>query len=159
MLHHCEGACVTCIDYRLHPRKDGRNYVGDYIQSFCIDCDLITRAGGVQDILRPVEGSADHLLRDVHISHSLHKADIIILINHEDCGAYAAFGFRSREEEIMRHHRDIHNSLTILRLPFPSKWIIGSFAELEPGTDDIFHIKSVIEIKPSVRQGHKSRWV
>jgi hypothetical protein len=139
ILHTCEAALITCEDYRLHQRKDGRNYIAQYILSLGVDCDLITRAGGVQDLLRQGgTGSADSVIRDVDVAHRLHQVELILLLNHEDCGAYAAFGFKTRDDELRRHQRDIRRTLRMMHLLFPSKRIIGSFAELETGISDIF---------------------
>lgn len=148
-MHHCEAALITCEDFRLHQRKDGRNYIADYTLSLEVDCDLITRAGGVQDLLRPGgEGFADSVIRDGEVSHRLHKANILLFVNHQDCGAYTHFNFNSVKEELRRHRRDIRNTLKMLNLMFPKKWLIGSFAELQPGTTDVFKIKKIIEYKP-----------
>lgn|GEM_PF-454014 len=151
-MHTCEAALVTCIDFRLHQRPDGRNYVADYIKSLGVDCDLITRAGGVQDLLRPgVEGSAEAVIRDMDVSHRLHMAEMLIFLNHADCGAYEYFGFKSVDEELRRHSRDIRRTVRMLNLLFPKKWIIGSFAQLVRGTTDEFDIKQLLEIKPKNR--------
>jgi hypothetical protein len=151
-MHCCEAALITCVDFRLHQRKDGRNYIAEYIRSLDVDCDLITRAGGVQDLLRQGgTGFADQIIRDVDVSHRLHQAKMLFFINHEDCGAYASFGFKTREEELRRHHRDVCRTLRMLHLMFPLKWLIGSFAELKPGTTDVFTIKNIIDKKPPAR--------
>ena len=148
-MHQCEAACITCEDYRLHQRKDGRNYIANYILSLGIDCDLITRAGGVQDLLRPGGGGfMDAIIRDVYVAHKLHQAHMILLVNHEDCGAYSNFKFKSRDEEIRRHHKDIRKTLRMLHLMFPLKRLVGSFAELETGTHDVFVTKKIIEYRP-----------
>lgn len=152
-MHQCEAAIIACEDYRLHQRKDGRNYVAEYIRSLDVDCDLITRAGGVQDLVRPTgPGFADPVIRDLYVSHKLHNANMLIFLNHQDCGAYAGFGFKTADEEIRRHLRDIRRTLKMLHLMFPTKWLIGSFAELAPETTDVFTIKKIVEIKLSMRR-------
>ncbi|HUD08923.1 MAG TPA: carbonic anhydrase [Candidatus Saccharimonadales bacterium] len=153
MLHTCEAALVTCEDYRLHQRKDGRNYVAKYILKLGVDCDLITRAGGVQDLLRPGgTGFADPIIRDVDVSHRLHSAEILVFLNHEDCGAYKGFKFRDRDEELRRHYQDLRRTLRMMHLLFPKKRLIGSFAELKPGTTDVFDIKKMFEFKPGAKK-------
>ena len=147
-MHQCEAALITCEDFRLHQRKDGRNYIAQYILSLGVDCDLITRAGGIQDLVRQGgTGSADSVIRDVDVSHRLHQVDLIVCVNHRDCGGYDAFRFKSLDEELRRHSRDIKRTLKMFRLLFPKKWLIGSFAELEPETTDIFTIKPIVEMK------------
>ncbi|HLM83813.1 MAG TPA: carbonic anhydrase [Candidatus Bathyarchaeia archaeon] len=153
-MHECEAAIITCEDYRLHQRKDGRNYVAEFILSHGVDCDLITRAGGVQDLLRPGgAGFADSVIRDGDVSHRLHKVELILLLNHENCGAYAGFGFKVRDDELGRHHRDIRRTLRMLHLLFPKKRLIGSFAELVPGDSDNFQKATKIgEYRPRAKK-------
>jgi hypothetical protein len=147
--HIFEAALITCIDGRLHQRKDGRNYIAQYILSLGVDCDLITRAGGVQDLLRQGgTGSADSVIRDVDVAHRLHQVDLIVCVNHRNCGAYDVFKFKSLDEELRRHSRDIKRTLRMFHLLFPKKWLVGSFAELEPGTSDVFTIQKMIEHIP-----------
>ncbi|MDD3487249.1 MAG: hypothetical protein PHF35_02655 [Candidatus Moranbacteria bacterium] len=149
MSHICEAVLITCMDFRLHQRKDGRNYIADYIQMMGIDCDLVTRAGGILDLLNPAKNSfADSILRDANVSHQLHSAHTLLFINHEDCGAYGQFKFKTRHEEIRKHETDLRWTLKTLHLLFPEKRIIGSFAELENGTTDVFNIHKVFQYMP-----------
>lgn len=154
IFHECEAALITCEDFRLHQRKDGRNYVAEYILSLGVDCDLITRAGGVQDLLRPGgTGFADSVIRDGDVSHRLHKVDMILMLNHGDCGAYAGFGFKTLDDELRKHSQDIRRTLKMLHLLFPLKRLVGSFAELMPGTTDIFEKpKKIGEYKPGAKK-------
>lgn len=56
MSHYCKACLVTCEDFRLHQRKGGRNYIAEFIKNLGVDCDLITRGGAVQDLVRPSSG-------------------------------------------------------------------------------------------------------
>ncbi len=144
-MHHCEAALITCEDFRLHQRKDGRNYIAEFVKKLGIDCDLITRGGGVQDIVRPLqEGFRESIFRDENVSDKIHKATTIILLNHEDCGAYASFKFTSREKELAQHRDDLHEAKKILLEKFPGKVIKLYFAELMPGTSDAFIINEIL---------------
>jgi len=144
MPHNCEAALITCEDFRLHQRKDGRNYIAQFIKGLNMDCDLITRGGGIQDLVRPSqEGFAKSVLRDSEVSAKLHNAHTIYLINHEDCGAYGSMNFSSREEELKQHHNDLRAARDILLKEFSSKEIKLFFAELEEGKSDIFTIKEL----------------
>lgn len=144
MSHHCEAALITCEDFRLHQRKDGRNCISEFIKSLGIDCDLITRAGGVQDLVRPGKDDyCDCLLRDGLVSVKLHEAKTIYLVNHEDCGAYSEFNFSSREEELKQHYHDLKEAKKTILENFPGKDIKLYFGELKPGTDDNFDIKKI----------------
>lgn len=115
MTHRCEAALITCEDFRLHQRKDGGNYIADFIQERGVDCDLITRGGSVQDLVRPnSEGYRGCLLRDSDVSARLHGCRVIYLINHQDCGAYGAMAFNDSEEETEQHISDLKAAREII---------------------------------------------
>jgi carbonic anhydrase len=143
MSHVCDACVVTCEDFRLHLRKDWGNLVGDFIRDLKIDCDLITRAGAVQDLVRPKPGADESLLRDIGVSVNLHKAGTIYLVNHTDCGAYGGFEFESPEKEVAQHVADLHAARDILTKKFPGVHVEMRLAELQPGTADAFQIRPV----------------
>ncbi len=144
MSHICEAILITCEDFRLHQRKDGRNYVANFIKDLKLDCDLVTRAGGVQDLVRSErEGYCDCMLRDSQVSIKLHNARLIILLNHEDCGAYSNMNFSSREEELAQHYSDLKEAKKILKNKYPQAKVELYFAELRPGSYGEFKIKNV----------------
>ncbi len=141
MEHHCDAALVTCEDFRLHQRHGGSNCVAEFVRGLTTDCDLITRAGGIQDLVRPRPGYDEALLRDLEVSVNLHKVRRIILVQHEDCGAYRPFGFRSREEEVRQHREDLEAARGILETRFPGVEIVGAIARLRPGSSDQYTVE------------------
>ncbi|KKT24696.1 MAG: hypothetical protein UW11_C0042G0003 [Parcubacteria group bacterium GW2011_GWA2_43_9b] len=143
-MHHCEAVLITCEDYRLHQRKDGRNYIADFIKSLGVDCDLITRAGGAQDLVRPQIGFDASIMRDAEVSAKLHNATRIHLINHQNCGAYGASNFSSLEAEREQHKKDLLLAREILNRRFPGKEIKIYFAELADKDKDVFEIKEIL---------------
>lgn len=136
-------ALVGCVDPRINQRPDGRDYVGAYIAWFGYDdCFRITRAGGVQDIVRPqVEGYRESIMRDIRVAVS-HGIDFLELMNHELCAAYAHFEFKNRQIEIAQHKEDLLQAKGIILGGFPGLTIGTSFAELAPKTKDVFVISS-----------------
>ena len=143
MAHYCEAALITCEDFRLHQRKDGRNYIAEFIRTLGEDCDLITRGGGVQDMVRPAEqGYCDCLLRDAEVSAKLHDATNIYLVNHEDCGAYGDMDFSSKQEEYGQHLEDLKKAKEVILKKFPDKNVQLYFAALE-GSPDVFNIRPI----------------
>jgi carbonic anhydrase len=144
-MHHCEGVVVTCEDFRLHQRKDGRNYIAEFMKNLGNDCDLITRGGGVQDLVRPKEGFDKSVLRDIDVSDKLHAASKIFLVAHQDCGAYSTFGFKTKEEEFAQHKNDLVAAREILNKKFPGKENKIYFAWLKEGSQDEFEIKEITD--------------
>lgn len=144
MSHKCEAAVITCEDFRLHQRKDGRNYIADFVKSLNVDADLITRGGSIQDLVRPEsEGFCECLFRDSRVSAVLHSVKTIYIINHEECGAYGALNFSSREEELAKHFEDLKAAKVKINERFPEVEIKLFFAHLTPNTSDVFDIKPV----------------
>lgn len=74
--HSCEAVVVTCIDYRLQKTID--NWISENFapKSF----DRVAIAGGIKNL--------DIIMGQIEISEKLHHIKKVVLINHEDCGAY-----------------------------------------------------------------------
>lgn len=143
MPHTCQSCLITCIDYRLHQRQDGRNYIAEFIKNLKVDCDVITRAGGILDLIKPAKNNHDDsVVRDAKVSTELHKIKNLYLLNHEDCGAYGN-KFSSRDEEVKQHQNDLLAAGKIILNKFPHLNVESYFAELKDGTADIFTIKKL----------------
>lgn len=82
--HTCTAAVIHCIDFRFQ----------EYIQTWLDrrlgkrSFDRIGMAGGIFDL--------SGILTQVDISYRLHQINKVILINHEDCGAYGKSGSYER---------------------------------------------------------------
>jgi len=114
--------------------------IGGFIASLGFDCDLITRGGAVQDLVRPEDGFDKSLLRDIRVSVELHQAGTIYLINHDDCGAYRALAFDSKDAELAWHSDDLDKAAEILEGHFPGVRVVKMLALLEPDSDDKYVI-------------------
>ena len=144
MAHHCHCALITCEDFRLHQKKDGRNYLSDFIKTLDKDCDIITRGGAIQDLVRPkTPGFAESLLRDIEVSVKLHDIKILYLVNHTNCGAYGHFGFTDSNEEKNRHAQDLKAAKTKILGIYPHLEVKAMLFELQPETSDIYEIKEL----------------
>ena len=94
--HTCKALVIHCIDFRF------RKSLAQFLEArFGDSYDLISVAGGVKRlVVDPLENN--FILEQIKISDRLHKPGVILLIQHEDCGAYggsAAFGDFSAEQE------------------------------------------------------------
>lgn len=150
MSHHCEAALLTCEDFRLHQTKNSHSCIEKFIESLnVVYCDMVTRGGGVQDLVRPKEaGFRDSIIRDLGVSVNLHKVKAIYLVNHEDCGAYSAMKFSSKEEEISQHKNDLLAAKEIVKKEFPGVSVKMFFARLEEGSGDCFYVENELEASP-----------
>ena len=81
-----DAVVVHCIDFRF------QKYIDPWLQKhFGHDnYNRVSLAGGVFDI--------ETILKQVEISDKLHKIKKVILINHEDCGAYGDAGNYDRHK-------------------------------------------------------------
>ena len=80
----CDTLVVHCIDYRL------QGYLNKWLEGNfpARSYDRAAIAGGVNDVF--------YVLRQVDVAVRLHKVKKVVLINHEDCGAYGAAGTYER---------------------------------------------------------------
>jgi hypothetical protein len=66
------------------------------------DCDIISLAGAAKTLAAPVEPAYfETAMHQIALAVSLHGIDAVILVNHEDCGAYGgrqAFGSAEAEQ-------------------------------------------------------------
>ncbi len=91
MDHSCEAGIVTCIDFRF------QEYINSWIsENFRPKTfDRMAIAGGVFDF--------DYVLKQLEISKRLHHIKKVVLINHEDCGAYGEAGTDEKHAEDLKN--------------------------------------------------------
>ncbi|HUH95946.1 MAG TPA: carbonic anhydrase [Anaerolineales bacterium] len=95
--HSCEALVVHCMDHRL------QKYLNDWLDKDPGggNYDRVAIAGGVLDIY-PV-------LKQIELAIQLHKISKVILVNHEDCGAYGPGGTRPRQAaDLAEAERRVH---------------------------------------------------
>src|SRR3989338_8887517 len=88
--HVCEALVVTCIDFRF------QDFVNDWIAKNIPlhSHDRVAFAGGVKNL--------EAILGQIEISHRLHHIKKVVLINHEDCGAYGPEGTPEKHTEDLK---------------------------------------------------------
>lgn len=111
--HTCEAVVVHCIDFRF------RKSLAEFLESrFGDSYDLVSVAGGVKRLVSdPLNNN--FILEQIKISDALHKPGVILLIQHEDCGAYGgsqAFGDFSTEQEAQS--QELEKAETLLKQQF-----------------------------------------
>ena len=98
---HCETLVVHCIDYRLQEFLDKWLKNNLPLQSY----DRVAIAGGVNDVF--------YVIRQVDVAVRLHGIERVVLINHEDCGAYGKAG------NYERHKADLEEAERKIEALFP----------------------------------------
>ena len=101
MAYFADAIVITCIDFRF------QEYIDIWLkQNFKkYQFDRVALTGGVFDF--------DSILKQVEISHRLHQTKKVILVNHEDCGAYG------KEGTLKRHKADLIEAEKKLEALFP----------------------------------------
>lgn len=100
-LHSCNAVIVTCIDFRF------QGFINRWIENNleADNFDRVALAGGVFNW--PVVSS------QIELSKRLHNVKRIVLVNHEDCGAYG------EEGTIERHKSDLEKVKNELLEKYP----------------------------------------
>ncbi len=126
MSHQAQAIVLSCIDFRF--RKALQNFLENELS--LQDYDLKTDGGGVKGLVE--EGPVrDWILKNFEIAFNLHGANRIILINHQDCGAYGGSAtFGKSEEELRFHQEQLLQAASLLRSLYPDKQIEAYFALL-----------------------------
>jgi carbonic anhydrase len=101
MVHKTDAIVITCIDFRI------QKYINSWLKSTLRDYvyDRVALAGGVYDLYT--------ILKQVEISTRLHRIKKVILMNHEDCGAYG------NDIKPAKHRKDLHNAESIIEKLYP----------------------------------------
>jgi hypothetical protein len=89
----CDALIVNCIDFRLV------HYIRDFTDNQLAGktFDEVGYAGSTKDW--------DTVMEEIDISERLHGPKQLVLINHEDCGAYGAEGTPERQAADLRRAR------------------------------------------------------
>lgn len=112
-MHTCDAVAITCIDFRF------QNFLEDWLHENIgqNNYDRVALAGGVFNF--------DEIAKQVEISHRLHAVKKIILVNHEDCGAYGKEGTKEK------HVADLTQAATKLLETFPNLKIETYYLHLD----------------------------
>lgn len=109
----CEALVVHCIDYRL------QEFLNQWLESNlpAQNYDRVAIAGGVNDLF--------YVLRQVDVAVRLHSIEKVILINHQDCGAYGEAGIYER------HKTDLEAAERTIKALFPALSVESYYLHLD----------------------------
>lgn len=99
--HICEAIVITCIDFRF------QKYIRKWLDKNIADktYDYVGFAGSTKDL--------KIILMQLDISVRLHHIKEVVLIHHEDCGAYGKDGTHER------HSKDLKKAQTTINEIYP----------------------------------------
>ena len=119
MDHGCEAIIVTCIDYRLQEHIN--NWISENFLPKAFD--RVAIAGGVKNL--------EFAVSQVEIAHRLHHINKVLLINHEDCGAYGQEGIPAK------HTKDLRAASQKLNMQFPGLEVKTYYLHLNGSFEEI----------------------
>jgi carbonic anhydrase len=128
--HSCEAAVITCIDFRFW--KETAEFVEKElgIKTF----DFPSLPGGAKAINEDV-GLA---MKCVSIPCDLHQAKKIVIVNHEDCGAYGGSSkFESSEDEQKFHEEELKKAREKITKKYLDKEMVLVYAKLVDEKENI----------------------
>ena len=120
MTHICDAIVVCCIDFRF--QKFIRHWTNKNLKDKLFD--LVGFAGSTKDL--------DTVLKQIDISVRLHKIKEVILIHHQDCGAYGA------ESTAERHAKDLKKAKTKILKEYPNLQISLFYLHLDGVFEKVF---------------------
>lgn len=130
-MHKAKAVVVGCIDFRF------RGFIDKYLheQDFGDCYDLISVAGGSRDFIVPVEeNDGRYAWKQLELSLKLHDPDMIIFVDHQDCGGYAQDGTipggLEIEEDKHKHSDFLIDLKEILSSKYPEKVFKAFHADL-----------------------------
>lgn len=117
-VHKTQAVVLTCIDFRTYDHSK-RVLERALAEKFNIESfDLVSLAGGARNLLQ--DKRREVALEDLATSIRLHDPDLIILVNHKDCGAYGGSAqFGSAQEEEQFHAQQLEQAAAVAQQSFP----------------------------------------
>lgn len=122
--HHCEGVVLSCVDFRFWSE------VVDFVRNGLgiKDFDFPSVPGAT----KAINENIDLALNCIAIPCDLHRAKKIVLVHHQDCGAYGGlknFGGDKKAEQA-HHEGELRKAKTKILEKYPDREVIMVFAGL-----------------------------
>lgn len=122
--HTCEAVVLHCIDFRFQQAMN-EHFDVEFPKSY----DLVSIAGGVKELVE--KGRDSFLLNQIQLSLKFHQPQNIVLVQHEDCGAYGGSeSFENSETEFSFQRKQLQKAEELLKEQFPKCIIQKCFARL-----------------------------
>lgn len=118
--HTCDAIVISCIDFRF------QKFIRRWIDTNLTDktFDYVGFAGGSKDL--------NTILNQIDISVKLHDIKQVVLLNHEDCGAYGAQGTPEKhKEDLLKAKETILEKYSNLTVNLFYLHLNGDFEEIQ----------------------------
>lgn len=91
--HSCKAIIITCIDFRI--QTDINKWIKQHFKAKTFD--RVAFGGGVKNL--------ETILSQIDIAIRLHHIKKVVVVNHEDCGAYGESGTLKKHAEDLKAAR------------------------------------------------------
>jgi carbonic anhydrase len=126
-VHHCEAVVLTCIDFRFW--RETLEFIENELGIKTFDFSSLP---GAAKAINESAGDNDIAVKCISVPCDLHSAKKIVIVNHEDCGAYggsAKFN-GDQEAEFEFHIKELKKAKEKISAKYPRKEIILAYAKL-----------------------------
>src|SRR3990167_2708031 len=111
--HTCRAVVFRCIDFRLMPEFNQLlEQIGLPVGSY----DLVSLAGAAKDLLSTNPAESELLFKQIEIAQRLHGVTEVVIVHHDNCGAY---GIPDRQEEEKIQVSDLEKIHSLLNQRYP----------------------------------------
>lgn len=111
--HQAEAIIITCVDFRLQEAIN--KWIAQHLTSKTFD--RVALGGGVKNL--------DTILSQIETAVKLHHIKKVVLINHEDCGAYEA------ESTPEQHAQDLKTAKNKVKEIYPNLQVETYYLHLD----------------------------
>jgi hypothetical protein len=132
-VHQCDAVVLTCIDFRFW--RETLEFVEGELGIKTFDFPSLP---GSAKAINECLAETDLAMKCIGVPCDLHHAKKIVIVNHEDCGAYGGSAkFETREEEQKFHVSELKKAKDKLSEKYPDKEYILIYATLSDNKENI----------------------
>lgn len=113
MSHTCKALVIHCLGFRF------ATAIRDFLLSLDLEdrYDLVCLAGATKGLVEKDPVISETILRQISTSKRLHDIREVLIIHHQDCGAYGEFD--SLQSEKVQHYAHLKKAAKIISDNFP----------------------------------------
>lgn len=133
-IHKCDAVVLSCIDFRFWEKII--KFVKNVLKIKVFDFSLLP---GACKYIVDSHSKNDLAMKCISVPMYLHHANIVVIVNHADCGAYGSLkafdGNVKKEQEF--YEKELKKAKKIILEKYPDKKVILIFAKLVDDGNDI----------------------
>lgn len=118
-MHKAKAVVISCMDFRF--QESLKNYLED--KGLIGESDRIIIAGASRDFVCPVnEQFKNYVWTQLDLSLKLHDPEIVMVVDHQDCGGYAQDGTIAKGISVDEDRKAHEHYLAELKQEFNNKY-------------------------------------